>query len=192
MLHLSKPGGLRDPVARDWWEFAVAAIVVAGELTFGVLDGIALGVVLALVMLIDLPNQPPTRRSARLAAGNGGVSRRPSPPRGGYLPRLLIWRAGGELFFASVGHYDAGLKSALAAGHPPAKHVLVDEHSVNFIDTSACDALLNSIKELQGQGITFAFARMRDDVRERMRQTGIETGVGSTNFYERVTDGVHA
>jgi MFS superfamily sulfate permease-like transporter len=63
---------------------------------------------------------------------------------------------------------------------------------VNFIDTSACDAVLNLIKELQSQGITFAFARVRDEVRERMRLGGIEAAVGSTNFHERVTDGVHA
>ncbi len=63
---------------------------------------------------------------------------------------------------------------------------------VNFIDASACDALLNSIKQLQSQGITIAFARVRDEVRERMRLGGIEAAVGSTNFYERVTDGVRA
>jgi anti-anti-sigma regulatory factor len=63
---------------------------------------------------------------------------------------------------------------------------------VNFIDTSACDALVNFIKELQSQGITFAFARVRDEVRERMRLGGIEAVVGPANYYERVTDGVRA
>jgi sulfate permease, SulP family len=70
--------------------------------------------------------------------------------------------------------------------------VLLDADSVNSIDTSARDALLSSIKKLQSQGITFAFARVRDQVRERMRNSGREATVGSTNFYERVTDGVRA
>jgi len=70
--------------------------------------------------------------------------------------------------------------------------VLLDAESANFIDISACDALLNSIKELQSQGITFAFARVRDEVRRRLRLGGIEAIVGSSNFYERVTDGVLA
>jgi MFS superfamily sulfate permease-like transporter len=104
----------------------------------------------------------------------------------------MIWRAGGDLFFASIGHFDERLKASLAASRPPAKRVLLDAESMNFIDTSACDALLNSIKELQSQGITFAFARVRDDVRERLRLVGIEAVVGSTHFYERVTDGVRA
>src|ERR1700742_3585307 len=48
MLHLSKPGYLRDLLARSRWEFAIAAIVIAGVLALGVLHGIAAGVVLAL------------------------------------------------------------------------------------------------------------------------------------------------
>ena len=70
--------------------------------------------------------------------------------------------------------------------------MLLDADSVNFIDTSACDALLSFVKELQAQGITVAFARVRDEVRERMRLGGIEAVVGSANFHERVTDGVRA
>ena len=84
------------------------------------------------------------------------------------------------------------MKAALAASRPPAKHVLVDAEAVNIIDVSASDALRNLIQELQSQGITFAFARVRDQVRERMRLGGVEAVVGSTNFHERVTDGVRA
>ena len=113
-------------------------------------------------------------------------------PEARTFPGLLIWRPGGDLFFASIGRLGEELKAALAANHPPAKHVLLDAESVNFIDTTACAALLDTIKELQSQGITFAFARVRDEVRERMRLGGIEAAVGPANFYERVTDGVHA
>jgi hypothetical protein len=50
----------------------------------------------------------------------------------------------------------------------------------------------SAFRELQSQGITFAFARVRDQVRERMRLAGVEAFVSSTNFHERVTDGVRA
>jgi sulfate permease, SulP family len=68
----------------------------------------------------------------------------------------------------------------------------LDADSVDFVDTSACDALFRLIEKLQTEGITFAFARMRDEVRDPMRLAGIEALVGSTSFYERVTDGVRA
>ena len=108
------------------------------------------------------------------------------------FPGMLIWRVGGDLFFASVGHFVGELKVALAASRPPVKHVLLDAESVNFIDTSACDELLRLIKELHGQGFTLAFVRVRDQVRERMWLGGVEAVVGRSNFHERITDGVRA
>jgi high affinity sulfate transporter 1 len=191
MLHLSKPGYLRDLFTRNRMEFAVAAIVIAGELTLGVLQGIALGVVLALLMLIYRISHPQDAVLGQLPGKEAyrDVKRHPEALT---FPGLLIWRAGGDLFFASIGHFGEGLKVALAASRPPAKHVLLDADSVNFIDTSACDALSNVIKELQSQGITFAFARVRDQVREQMRLWGVEDAAGSANFHERVTDGVRA
>jgi MFS superfamily sulfate permease-like transporter len=191
MLHLSKPGYLRDLLARSRWELAISLIVVAGELTLGVLQGIALGVVLSLLLLIYRTSHA---RGAVLGQLPGTEAYRDveQHPEALTFPGLLIWRPGGELFFASIGHLGHGLKAALAASRPPAKHVLLDAESVNLLDVSACDALLNIIQELHSQGITFAFARVRDQVRERMRLGGVEAVVGSTNFYERVTDGVRA
>jgi MFS superfamily sulfate permease-like transporter len=191
MLHLSKPGYLRDLLSRNRGEAALAAIVVAGELTLGVLQGIALGVMLSLLMLIYRSSHP---RGAVLGQLPGTEAYRDIRRHVEAItfPGLLIWRAGGDLFFASIGHLEEGLKTALAESRPPANHVLLDAGSVDFVDTSACDAALNLIKEFQSQGITFAFARVRDEVRERMRLGGIEAIVGSTSFHERVTDGVRA
>jgi anti-anti-sigma factor len=191
MLHLSRPGYLRDLLARTRLEFALAAVVIAAELSLGVPHGIALGVALSLLMLIYRTSHPEGAALGQLPGTEAyrDVHRHPDAIT---FPGLLIWRVGGDLFFASIGHVDAGLKAALALARPPTKNVLVDADSVNFIDTSACDALLNLIKQLQSQGITFTFARVRDEVRERLRLAGIEAVIGSANFYERVTDGVHA
>jgi MFS superfamily sulfate permease-like transporter len=191
MLHLSKPGYLRDVLTQTRWEFGIAVIVIAAELTLGVLEGIALGVVLSLVLVIYLSSHP---HGAVLGQVPGTEAYRDVErhPEAVTFPGLLIWRPGGDLFFASIGHLGDGLKAVLAKSHPPPKRVLVDAEAVNFIDVSACDTLLNLIHELKGEGITFAFARVRDHVRERMRLAGLETIVGPANFHERVTDGVRA
>ena len=191
MLHLSRPEYLRDLLTRSHWEFALAAIVIAAELMLGVPQGIALGVALSLLMLIYRASHPQGAVLGQLPGTEAyrDVRRHPEAVT---FPGLLIWRIGGDLFFASVSRLDDGLKAALAAARQPAKHVLLDADSVNFIDTSACDAARNTIKELQGQGITVAFARVRDEVRDRLRLAGIEDVVGSASFYERVTDGINA
>jgi high affinity sulfate transporter 1 len=191
MLHLSKPAFLRELLARSRVEFAVAASVIAGELILGVSEGIALGVVLSLLTLIYRASHPHGGVLGQLP-GTEAYRDIQRHPEAHTFPGMLIWRVGGDMFFASVGHFISGIKSVLSASQPPLKHALIDAESVNFIDTSACDALLRLTQELRGQGITLAFARVRDSVRERLRLGGVESAVGPTNFHERVTDGVRA
>jgi hypothetical protein len=115
----------------------VAVIVIAGELTLGVLQGIALGVVLALLMLIYRASHPQGAVLGQLPGTEAyrDIRRHPEALT---FPGLLIWRAGGDLFFASIGQFGAELKMRWPAAQRSA--LLVDADSVNFIDTSACDA----------------------------------------------------
>jgi high affinity sulfate transporter 1 len=191
MLHLSKPSYLRDLLIQSRWEFGVAAVVIAGELTLGVLQGIALGVVLSLLLLIYRTSHPEGAVLGQLPGMEAyrDIERHPDART---FPGLLIWRVGGDLFFASIERSIEALKNALTASRPQSTHVLVDAASINFLDTTACDELLAFIKELHSRHITVGFARVRDHVRERMRLGGIEALVGSSHFYERVTDGVRA
>ncbi|MBS0561104.1 MAG: SulP family inorganic anion transporter [Proteobacteria bacterium] len=191
MLHLSKPGYLRDVLARSPGEFAVALVVIAGELALGVLQGIALGVGVALLMLIYRASHPRSAVLGRLPGTEAyrDIRRRPGAET---YPGLLIWRPAGEMFFASIGRMDEELRAALAAQIPPARYVLVDAEAIDFIDITASDALLGMVRRLRGAGIGIGFARLRDEVRERMRAGGVEAAVGAENFFERVTDGVTA
>jgi high affinity sulfate transporter 1 len=190
MLHLTKPSYLMHLLARSRWSFANAVIVIAGELTLGVLQGIGLGVVLALVTLVYLTSHPQGAELGQLP-GTEAYRNVEHHPEAVTFPGLLIWRVAGDLFFASIGRVSTALKEALAA-RPDVKCVLLDCAAVNFIDVSAGDELLSLVKELQKSGITVAFARVRDAVRDDMRRAGIEAIVGASNFYERTTDGVRA
>jgi MFS superfamily sulfate permease-like transporter len=191
MLHLSKPAYLRELFAQSRWEFALAAVVIAGELTLGVLEGIALGVVLSLLLLIYRASHPHGAVLGQLPGTEAYryVGRHPEAVT---YPGLLIWRIGGDLFFASIGHVEEGLQAALAASRTPTEHVLLDAESINFIDASASEELVAFLKRLRDDGVTVAFARVRDSVRERMRLAGIEAVVGETDFHDRITDGVQA
>jgi high affinity sulfate transporter 1 len=190
MLHLTKPKYLQNLFARSSLSFANAMIVIAAELTLGVLHGIALGVVLALLNLIYQTSHP---RGAVLGQLPGTEAYRSlhRHPEVITFPGLLIWRIGGDLFFASIGHVREALQASLAA-RADVKRVLLDFGAVNFIDVTASDDLLSLIKQLENKGITAAFARVRDVVRDDTRLAGIEAVVGANGFHERITDGVIA
>jgi len=191
MLHLTKPRYMLDLFVRDRWAFMIAMIVFVAELTLGVMQGIALGVVLSLLVLIYLTSHPQGAVLGQLVGSEAyrDIQRHPEART---FPGLLIWRVGGDLFFASIGHLETALKSSLAKIQPPVEHVLLDFSAVNYIDVSACDELISYIKELKNQGVTVAFARVRDPVRQRMQLGTIEALVGPADFHERITDGVTA
>ena len=191
MLHLTKPRYLGDLFIRSRWEFTTAMIVFVAELTLGVMQGIALGVALSLLILIYLASHPHGAILGQLPGTEAYRDIR-RHPEARTFPGLLIWRIGGDLFFASIGHIETALKRSLAEIRPPVERVLLDFSSVNYIDVSACDELIRFFRELKSRSVTVAFARVRDPVRQRMQLGKIEAVVGPGDFYERITDGVTA
>src|SRR5215469_248466 len=191
MLHLTKPRYILDLFVRDRWGFMIAMIVFVAELTLGVMQGITLGVVLSLVLLIYRASHPHGAVLGQLPGTEAyrAVTRHPEALT---FPGLLIWRLGGDLFFASIGHFEVALKAALATCRPRVRRVLFDAESVNFIDASASDELVVFAKKLRSDGVTISFARLRDSVRERLQLAGMDTIVGASDFHGRITDGVHA
>src|SRR4029450_9380164 len=190
MLHLTKPKYLQDLFARSSLSFANAMIVIAAELTLGVLHGIALGVVLALLNLIYRTSHPHGAVLGQLPETEAyrSVQRHPEVIT---FPGLLIWRIGGDLFFASIGHVREALQASLDA-RAEVKRVLLDFGAVNFIDVTASDELLSLIKQLKNQGMTAPVARVSDVARAYMRLAGTEAIVGANSFHERITAGVTA
>jgi MFS superfamily sulfate permease-like transporter len=135
-----------------------------------VLQGIALDVALSLLTLIYLTSHPKGDELGQLPGVEAYRSLQ-RHPEAMTFPGLPIWRVGGDLFFASIGHMSAALKTSLAE-RPDVKRVLLDFAAVNFIDVSAGDELSSLVKELQTMGITVAFARVLDAVRNGMRLAG--------------------
>src|SRR5262249_14721127 len=156
MLHLTKPKYLLDLFARSRWSFANTVIVIAAELTLGVLHGIALGVVLALLTLIYHASHPSGAVLGQLPNSEAyrDVQRHPEATT---FPGLLIWRIGGDLFFASIGYAGQTLRATLDA-RPDVKRVLMDFSQVTFIDITAADGFLNLVKELKNRGVALTFA----------------------------------
>jgi sulfate permease, SulP family len=191
MLHLTKPRYLGDLIIRSRWEFTTAMIVFVAELTLGVMQGIALGVALSLLILIYLASHPHGAILGQLPGTEAYRDIR-RHPEARTFPGLLIWRIGGDLFFASIGHIETALKRSLAETRPPVERVLLDFSSVNYIDVSACDELIRFFKELKSRSVTVAFARVRDPVRQHMQLGKIEVVADPGDFYERITDGVTA
>jgi MFS superfamily sulfate permease-like transporter len=190
MLHLSRPSYLRRLSAESRWEFAIAVVVIAGELILGVLQGIALGVVISLLLLIYRTSHLSGAVLGKLP-GEEAYRDVHLHPEARTFPGLLIYNPGGAVFFANAGQFERELKAALAQASSPVKQVLIDASSITLIDSSACEVLLRLIHRLADMGISVTFARVRDPLRARLQRGGIDA-IGATVFYDRLTDGVRA
>jgi MFS superfamily sulfate permease-like transporter len=113
-------------------------------------------------------------------------------PEARTFPGLLIFNAGGALFFASIGQFEQELQAAIGQAPSPVKRVLIDASSITLVDSSACDVLLRLVHHLGDAGISVGFARVRDPLRARMQRAGVVDAVGAASFYDRLTEGVRA
>jgi MFS superfamily sulfate permease-like transporter len=188
MLHLSKPAYLRKLAKQAPIEFWLAVTVIAGELVLGVLQGIALGVVISLLMLIYRASHPQGAVLGKLPGEEAYRDIR-LHPEAQTFPGLLIWNPGGPLFFANADRAEDDLKAAIAQNPTPVKQVLIDASSITFIDSSARDVFAKLIPQLHRRGISMSFARLRDPVLVTLEHDGIVDAIGRSSFYDRLTDG---
>jgi high affinity sulfate transporter 1 len=191
MLHLSRPSYLRSLAGEAPWELVLVAVVFAGELVFGVLQGIALGVVISLLLLIYRASHLNCAVLGKLPGEQAYRDVRLHPEAETY-PGLIIFNPAGDLFFASAGRMERELRSAIAQASAPVKQVLIDGSAITFVDSSACDVLLRLIDSLKEVGVLVTFARVRDPVRATLQRGGIVEAVGAASFHERLTEGVRA
>jgi MFS superfamily sulfate permease-like transporter len=163
-------------------------MVIAGELVLGVLQGIALGVIVSLLMLIYRTSHPLGAVLGKLPGEDAYRDIRLHPDAETF-PGLLIWNPGGALFFANADRFESDLKAAIAQNPTPVRQVLIDASSVTFIDTSAREVVARLIAELRRERISMSFARVRDPVLVMLERGGIVDSIGRSAFYERLTDG---
>ncbi len=70
--------------------------------------------------------------------------------------------------------------------------MLVDAETVNLLDTTAAEMLLETETSLDKKGIKLAFARVRDPVKDKMALAGVVDAIGADYFYDTVLEGVEA
>jgi high affinity sulfate transporter 1 len=191
MLGLSDFGYLKRLSSTSRVEFAIAVIAVIGVLTVGVLPGIGIAVALALALVIWRSSAPHTAVLGRIPGERmfRDIVRHTDAET---FPGLLIYRFDAGLYFANSNNFADQLKRHIAAAQQPVRSVLVDAEAIGMIDVTSSDMLLNLHGDLDKQGISLGFARLRDEERERLQTGGVEDAIGASRFYETISDGVDA
>ena len=153
-------------------DLAGALVTLVGVAVLGLMEGILLGVVFALVQLLRAFAFPPDAVLGRAPDGtwHDPVYRRDAAK----APGLLVYRFSAPLFFANVNLFRERVEAQIAAD-PSVKVVVLDCGAIHDVDLMACEMLVELDKELDSRGVRLAFGDLRDRVKRDIIR-GLELG----------------
>jgi high affinity sulfate transporter 1 len=144
-------------------DLAAALLTLAGVLALGIMEGILIGVVFSLIVLLRALAFPPTAVLGRAPDGTWhDTAHRPDAEA---VPGLLVYRFSAPLFFANSSLFRDRIEALVDAAPHPVRGVVVDGGAIHDVDLMACEMLVELDRELGERGIALAFGNLRDRVR---------------------------
>jgi SulP family sulfate permease len=131
-------------------EFGIGVLSFLVVLTFGVLPGVIIGVVLSLILLVEQIGDPPTAVLGRTPAGIWhDISQVEDAEQ---ISGLIVWRQEAPLVFLNARRLANGLRD-LAAENPEV--VVLDASVTSGVDSTGLTAFYSAADELRAAGIDF-------------------------------------
>ena len=172
----------------DFWMLAATFIAT---LTLGVEQGIGVGVVLSLAMVIFRTSRPhvavlgrvPNTKIYRNIARFEGLEEKEG---------LKIMRFDAQLYFANTNFFKDTLEDVLMENKDTLKVLLLDFVSVNQMDSSAVHALEDVVDDYRNNGKDIYFSGVKGPVRDALTKGHLIEKIGKNNFFMSKEEAVYA
>jgi sulfate permease, SulP family len=172
----------------DFW-IAVAAIV--GVLSFGVLAGVLIGVVLSLGWLIYVATRPAMPLLGRQRETH--VFRELDEQEDDEtFPGIAVVRMDAGLFFATAEALEDRVRNLVDTATPPLRALVLDLEGVNFIDSQGAAKLIEVHQLTETQGVVLRLARVKPSVLSVLRVDGFIERLGAGNIHGNIPGAVEA
>ncbi|HET6868072.1 MAG TPA: sulfate permease [Solirubrobacteraceae bacterium] len=149
-------------------EFVLSIAAFLGVALLGVLQGIAVAVVLSILNVFRRAWWPYQATLGRVP-GVPGYHDREMYPQAEQLPGLVIYRFDAQLFFANARTFRDQIRR-LAAAEPRPRWIVIAAEPITDVDTTAADMLLDLDEELNAAGTSLVFAELKDPVRAKLER----------------------
>jgi MFS superfamily sulfate permease-like transporter len=175
-------------VNRPDWLFFMGAMI--GILTFGIIAGILVGVVLSLLLLIARSSRPTVPRLGRDPASHAyhDIDRIEGLQ---VTAGVLITRIDGPLFFADADRFRTRMR-AMTTAEPGLRAVIVDASAVYLTDTDGADILIQVAGEVRADGTSLVLAHVHPGTLALWRRAGVIDAIGADNVFETVGEAERA
>jgi MFS superfamily sulfate permease-like transporter len=152
-------------------EFAVAMAALLGVLGSGLLNGVLLGVVFSLVLLLGRASRPRVTELGRVPGTTyfADIARHPENER---IDDVLVLRTEGALLYFNVDHIRDRVSALLAARRTPMHLVVFFMGNVPHVDLAGVEFLFELDTKCRDSGVEFRLAEVHGPVRAALRRLG--------------------
>jgi SulP family sulfate permease len=179
---LLSPAALRHTWQASRADGVVAAVTFVATLVFAPkLDyGIAVGALLAVALYLWRTMKP---RLAELGRHADGALRDVTVHPGLVTsPEILVLRFDDSLYFANAGFFEEQVLAATAR-RPQASQLLIVCNGINQMDASGEEVVRGLVERLRAAGTTVYFSGVKKQVRDVMRNTGLDEVIGADHLF---------
>lgn len=169
-------------------DFALSMVAFFGVVLLGVLPGIVVAISLSVANVfrrVWRPHQALLGRVRDLP----GYHDTGMYPQAELLSRAVIYRFDAPLIFANANTFRDEVRR-LAKGAEEPFWIIVAAEPMTDVDTTGCDMLDDLSLDLQADGCQLVFAEMKDPVRAKLRQFGVEHALPDDRFYPTIESAV--
>src|SRR6201982_3956808 len=171
------------------WEFWLSVVCFIGVAVFGVIPGIGIAIVIAVIEFLWDGWRPHFAVLGRVD-GIRGYHDIQRSPTARCVPGLVLFRWDAPLFFANAELFHQRVLEAIAQSPTPVRRIIITAEPVTSIDVTSADMLAELEHSLTESGIELRFAEMKDPVKDKLRRFELLERFG--NFYPTIGSAVDA
>ena len=172
-------------------EFWLALAALLGVLTFGILQGMLIGVGLSLLWLVWRASHPAVPELGRMPDSLVYHSLEKFPDSEKH-PGVVVIRFDGPLFFATASRLRERIRELITEAESEVSAIILDMESTNIIDLEGSEAILMVVKELQSVDIELHLVRIKQEILEILEKDGVIDAVGRDRLRDYVHEAVEA
>jgi len=171
------------------FEFLAAMAALLGVMTFGILQGVVIGVALSIVWLVAVSALPYIPELGR-KPGTHAFFDLQQHPDGQTFPGLSIVRFDDGLFFVNADALGDRLRDVRIHADPPLNGVILSLEGVNFIDTEGADSIKKIAQAGKDLNIDLHLARVKPQVLEVLDRDGVTDFIGTEHIHDDIASAV--
>ncbi len=161
----------------------ISLVASGGVILLGVLQGIVVAIVLA-ILLFFRRNWWPHGAVLGRVPDVGGWHSLSVYPAGEQVDGIVVFRWEAPLFFANAGQFRDQVRTLVREREPD--FVVLQCEAVTDIDVTAAEVLKDLDEELNSKGVHLAFVELRDRLRDLIVRYELQTTLQSEHFFPSV------